>query len=112
MIICFNRKIKDLMFRLDITKGDEEFFRPTLDALMKSLNTHIDEEEDEDLPSLESVIDPPESEMMSRRFEQTKMLMPTSAYAYSPEHPYFESPVDLIDAPIDRISDIMRRFPG
>ena len=93
-------------------KEDDQRYRPLLDNIMENLNKHIDEEEDEDLPSLESVLDPPESEMISRRFEQTKMLMPSSAHPGSPEHPFFESAGDLMEAPIDQVSDIMRRFPS
>lgn len=78
---------------------------------MENMNRHIDAEEDEDLPSLEAVIEPNDSETMAKQFEQTKILMPTRAHPGAPTEPFFESVISLMEAPVDRISDIMRRFP-
>ena len=78
---------------------------------METTNRHIDEEEDEDLPSLEAVIEPDDSQSMAKMFEQTKVLMPTRAHPNAPSEPFFQSVISLMEAPIDRISDIMRRFP-
>jgi hypothetical protein len=82
-----------------------------LDSIMSNLNRHIDEEEDEDLPSLEAVIEPTDSESMANRFERTKILMPTRSHPDAPGQPYFQTVVSLMEAPIDRISDLMRKFP-
>lgn len=71
----------------------------------------MDEEEDEDLPSLESVLDKSESESMAKRFDMTKVLVPTRSHPSAPQQPFFESVVGLLTAPIDRVSDIMRKFP-
>ena len=90
--------------------GDQRFY-PMLESIMDNLNKHMDEEEDEDLPSLEAVIEPNDSESMAKRFQRTKILMPTRAHPNAPQKPLFKSVVALMEAPIDRISDMMREFP-
>lgn len=78
---------------------------------MERLNKHIEEEEDEDLASLESVIQPEESESLARKFERTKMFVPTRAHPNAPKDPAFESVVSFLEAPIDKLQDMLRRFP-
>lgn len=95
----------------DMSASDPQY-RPTLDAIMYGLNKHFDEEQDEDIPSLESVLDSSESDRVSRRFERTKILMPTRAHPNAPTTPFFETAVSFMEAPIDHIADIMwREFP-
>lgn len=77
---------------------------------MEKLNDHINEEEDEDLPSLESVTDDMESETLAKQFERTKILTPTGAQANNLTQPLFDSVASLTDAPADRISNIMGSF--
>nr|KAK2737366.1 hypothetical protein FQN57_007544 [Myotisia sp. PD_48] len=106
-----NQEIKNLLYDFQSMRGGDSRFRPTLDAIMDNLNLHIEQEEDEDLPSLEAVIDDSESEALSNRFERTKVLMPTRAHPSAPTQPFFESAVSLMESPIDKVADIMRRFP-
>ncbi|KAL1952803.1 hypothetical protein VTO42DRAFT_4230 [Malbranchea cinnamomea] len=106
-----NQQIKTLLSDFQNLKAGDQRFRPLLDSIMENVNKHIDEEEDEDLPSLEAVIETDDSETMGKRFDQTKVLMPTRAHPSAPTQPVFESAMSLMQAPIDRISDIMRSFP-
>ncbi|KAK2850593.1 hypothetical protein FQN49_005516 [Arthroderma sp. PD_2] len=107
-----SQKIKSILATFQPLSASDAKFRPTLDELMDKMNTHINEEEDEYLPSLESVLDPVESEQLARTFERTKMLMPTRSHpAASSDQPMFETALALAQAPIDRVADMMRRFP-
>ncbi|KAI1908746.1 hypothetical protein LOZ61_005376 [Ophidiomyces ophidiicola] len=107
-----NRQIKEMLAQFQEMSPSDPRYRPTLDSIMTKLNKHIDEEQEEDLPSLESVLDPPESQQISRRFERTKILMPTRAHPNAPTQPYFETAAAFMQAPMDRIADIMwREFP-
>lgn len=78
---------------------------------MERLNKHIEEEEDEDLASLESVIQPDESRSLAKKFERTKMFVPTRAHPHAPKNTTFESVVSFLEAPLDKLEDMMRRFP-
>ncbi|EEP76751.1 predicted protein [Uncinocarpus reesii 1704] len=107
-----NQQIKTTLAQLQQMSASDPQYRVTLDQLMSKLNQHFDEEQDEDLPSLESVLDEPVSEQISRRFERTKILMPTRAHPNAPTQPFFETVSAFMLAPIDRIADIMwREFP-
>lgn len=105
------QQLKNLLSQFENMKASDQRFYPMLESIMDNVNKHIDEEEDEDLPSLEAVIEPNDSETLAKRFEQTKILMPTRAHPNAPQQPLFESVVALMEAPIDRISDMMREFP-
>ncbi|KAF3491100.1 HHE domain-containing protein [Arthroderma uncinatum] len=107
-----SQKIKQLLATFQPLSASDAKYRHTLDELMNKMSTHINEEEDEYLPSLESVLDPVESEQLARTFERTKILMPTRSHPNAvAEQPMFETALALIQAPIDRVADLMRRFP-
>ncbi|KAK2747832.1 hypothetical protein FQN55_004708 [Onygenales sp. PD_40] len=106
-----HKEIKELLYKFQGLSAEDADFRPTLENIMTKLNRHIDEEEDEDLASLESVIQPEESESLSQKFERTKMFVPTRAHPDAPQQPMFESVVSFLEAPMDRLQDMMRRFP-
>ncbi|EAS33331.2 HHE domain-containing protein [Coccidioides immitis RS] len=107
-----NQQIKELLAKFQDMKPSDPRYLPMLDSIMDNLNKHFDEEQEEDIPSLESVLEPAESETISRRFERTKILMPTRAHPNAPTQPYFETAIAFMQAPMDRIADIMwREFP-
>ncbi|EEH38961.1 HHE domain-containing protein [Paracoccidioides lutzii Pb01] len=105
------QEIKEQLYKFQSMSAQDEEFRPMLENIMTRLNTHIKEEEEEDLASLESVIKPEESESLAKKFERTKMFVPTRAHLHAPKEPFFESVVSFLEAPIDRLEDLMRRFP-
>ncbi|WEW59087.1 hypothetical protein PRK78_004556 [Emydomyces testavorans] len=105
-------KIKDMLAQFQDMSPSDTRYRPMLESIMDNLNRHFEEEQAEDLPSLESVLEPAESEAISKKFERTKVLMPTRVHPNAPTEPFFETAVAFLQAPIDRISDIMwRQFP-
>ncbi|PGH21413.1 hypothetical protein AJ80_03330 [Polytolypa hystricis UAMH7299] len=106
-----HQKVKELLYDFQKLDATDQDFYPKLEDIMTHLRQHMEEEEDEDLPSLESVLDNMESEEMSRKFERTKILVPTRSHPSAPTQPFFETVVGLLQAPIDRITDIMRKWP-
>ncbi|PGH13684.1 hypothetical protein AJ79_03533 [Helicocarpus griseus UAMH5409] len=106
-----HQEIKEQLFKFQNMSAQDPEFRPTLEDIMDRLNRHISEEEDEDLASLESVIQEDESESLGKKFERTKMFVPTRAHPHAPKEPIFESVVSFMEAPLDRLEDMMRRFP-
>jgi hypothetical protein len=86
-------------------------FIPTLEALMKDLNQHIQEEENDDLPALESAIQNDESESIAKSFGRTKAFVPSRSHPNAPNKPPFETVIGLMTAPIDHLGDIFRKFP-
>lgn len=78
---------------------------------MNDLNAHIRWEENEDLPALETSIQPTESEAMAKSFGRTKAFVPSRSHPSAPNKPPFETVVGLMAAPIDHLADLFRKFP-
>jgi hypothetical protein len=93
-----------------LTPENPEFI-PTLEALMKDLNQHIKEEENDDLPALESAIQNNESESIAKSFGRTKAFVPSRSHPNAPNKPPFETVIGLMTAPIDHLGDLFRKFP-
>jgi hypothetical protein len=86
-------------------------FIPTLEALMKDLDQHIKEEENDDLPALENAISVGESQSLAKSFGRTKAFVPSRSHPSAPSKPPFETIVGLLTAPIDHLGDVFRKFP-
>ena len=87
-------------------------FQTTLASLMDVLTEHIKEEEEVDLVKLEDVLSKSESQSLARQFDRTKMFVPSRSHPEAPTKPPFETAFGLITAPIDRLSDVFRKFPN
>jgi len=103
--------VKDALYEFQSLKPANPDFIPTLEALMKDLNQHIIEEENDDLPVLESAIHTDESESIAKSFGRTKAFVPSRSHPNAPSKPPFETVVGLMTAPIDHLGDLFRKFP-
>jgi len=106
-----HQSVKEALHKFQKLTPEHPEFGPTLDALMKDLNQHIHEEENDDLPALETAIEHDESESMAKSFGRTKAFVPTRSHPNAPNKPPFETVVGLMTAPIDHLGDIFRKFP-
>jgi hypothetical protein len=85
---------------------------PKLKELWTTLSQHIKEEEEDDLPALESALsDAKISETLAKDFSRTKAFVPSRSHPSAGEHPPFETVMGLLTAPIDHIADLFRKFP-
>lgn len=78
---------------------------------MADLSAHIKEEEDDDLPALDSGLSADESTSMAKSFGRTKAFVPSRSHPSAPDKPPFETVVGLLAAPIDHLADLFRKFP-
>ncbi|KAH7398028.1 hemerythrin HHE cation binding domain-containing protein [Cadophora sp. MPI-SDFR-AT-0126] len=106
-----HQSVKDALYKFQNLTPENPEFLPTLEALMKDLNQHIQEEENKDLPELESSLQTDESESMARSFGRTKAFVPSRSHPSAPNKPPFETVIGLMTAPIDHLGDIFRKFP-
>ncbi|CAE6998171.1 hypothetical protein CFE70_000622 [Pyrenophora teres f. teres 0-1] len=108
-----HHEVKELLKDFQNTDAGSSTYIPKLEKLWSVLKKHIEEEEREDLPMLEEALGKREgeSEGLAKRFERTKMFVPSRAHPSAGENPYFEGPMGLLAAPIDHIADIFRKFP-
>lgn len=95
-----------------MSSSDEEYI-PHLKKLWSSLEEHIRDEEESDLPALEKELQTAagESSSMATSFGRTKAFVPTRSHPSAGENPPFETVMGLLTAPIDHLADIFRKFP-
>ncbi|KAH8588031.1 hemerythrin HHE cation binding domain-containing protein [Bisporella sp. PMI_857] len=106
-----HQSVKDALYNFQKLKPEHPEFIPTLEALMKDLNQHIKEEENNDIPALESALQKDESESIAKSFGRTKAFVPSRSHPHAPNKPPFETVIGLMTAPIDHLGDIFRKFP-
>ncbi|KAI0841482.1 hypothetical protein F5Y06DRAFT_285121 [Hypoxylon sp. FL0890] len=106
-----HQTIKEQLYRLQNLKGEDPDFEPTFRNLLSDFQQHVKDEEEHDLPKLESQLDDDSLSQMSKSFERTKLFVPTRSHPLSPRKPPFETAAALLAAPIDKVADIFRKFP-
>jgi len=94
-------------------KDNSDAYVQKLKTLWDTLSKHIQEEESQDLPALESALQPHtgQSESMATSFGRTKAFVPSRSHPSAGEHPPFETVMGLLTAPFDHVADIFRKFP-
>ncbi|KAM3461434.1 hypothetical protein NHJ6243_004954 [Beauveria neobassiana] len=96
----------------NMSSSDKEYI-PQLKKIWSTLDEHIKEEEERDLPALEEKHQQAhgESNSMATSFGRTKAFVPSRSHPSAGEKPPFETVMGLLTAPIDHIADIFRKFP-
>lgn len=104
-------KIKQQLKHFQDLKATDENFISTLNSLMDDFNRHSEEEETSDLPKLQSLISEEENQYLTQQFDRTKLFVPSRAHPGSPNKPPFENVHGLLTAPVDKLMDILRKWP-
>lgn len=108
--------VKQKLHELEGMDVEDAHFDGKLNDLMSWFTKHARHEEERDLPALEKFLAKESgslsSESMARSFERTKMFVPTHSHPKSPDQPPFENVVGLMMAPIDKLRDLFKEFPG
>jgi len=107
------RQVKQMLKQFQILEPQHPQYLETLRELWVVLKLHIKEEEESDMPALESALQKSsgESESMAKSFGRTKAFVPTHSHPSAGEKPPFETAMGLLAAPIDHIADLFRKFP-
>lgn len=97
-------------------KSSDPSYIDKLKEIWGPLSKHMEEEERDDLPALESKLNSlngeSESMSMAKSFGRTKAFVPSRSHPAAGEHPPFETVMGLLTAPIDHIADLFRKFPN
>ncbi|KAL7268410.1 hypothetical protein RUND412_008970 [Rhizina undulata] len=118
---AMHRELKQTLYRFQKLDPFSSDFYPTLDTLYTIFKTHINEEENFDLPSLESALKSQDtterkdpgytSGNLAKRFYNTKKFVPTRSHPGVPDRPPAEALMGVPTALMDRIGDLFRKFP-
>ncbi|KAK5202546.1 hypothetical protein LTR41_011704 [Exophiala xenobiotica] len=107
-----HNRVKELLYEFQNLSSTDDKFKPTLQRLWQTLSKHIEEEERDDLPALEKSLPEGEGESLAKSFARTKVFLPTRSHPMAPDRPPFETVAGLLAAPIDKLGDMFRKFPG
>ncbi|KAJ2933031.1 hypothetical protein H1R20_g4060, partial [Candolleomyces eurysporus] len=103
--------VKDGLKKMEGLKVGSVEFDSTLKTIMDNLEEHIQTEEEQDFPQLETAIGLEKSVETAKSFERTKMFVPTRSHPSAPSKPPFETLVGLLAAPVDKLKDAFSKFP-
>ncbi|KAK7178328.1 HHE domain-containing protein [Paraphaeosphaeria sporulosa] len=108
-----HHKLKEYLKEFQNMKASHPNYVPKLKSLYALLEQHIAEEERDDLPKFEKVLNNEDgvSAKLAVNFQRTKAFIPTRSHPSAGENPAFESVMGLLAAPIDKLADIFRKFP-
>ncbi|EFY95298.1 hemerythrin-like domain protein [Metarhizium robertsii] len=108
-----HHSVKQMLKEFQEMSASDSGYVSQLKKIWGSLSDHIKEEEERDLPALESKLksSEDESKSMAQSFERTKLFVPTRSHPSAGEHPPFETAMGLLAAPIDKVADLFRKFP-
>jgi len=90
---------------------DDAEFAVVFNKIFKELKTHMEEEENNELPNFEAKISEQDSATIAKKFDRTKKLVPTHSHPSAPNKPPFETIAGLFATPLDKIKDIFASFP-
>ncbi|KAH6901911.1 HHE domain-containing protein, partial [Coprinopsis sp. MPI-PUGE-AT-0042] len=107
-----HKYVKDRLNMLESMESMSEGHIAMLKDVMDHLKTHMKQEEEHDLPLLEEKLSDSESAAISKSFERTKGLVPTHPHPSAPDRPPFESIVGMLLMPIDKLRDMVSKFPS
>ncbi|KAJ4374723.1 hypothetical protein N0V83_001798 [Neocucurbitaria cava] len=111
-----HHRVKELLKEFQNMRAHDSGYIPKVKELWQVLSQHIKEEERDDLPALEKAMSTSEdrgySESLAKKFDRTKGFVPSRSHPSAGENPWFEGPMGMLAAPIDRIADIFRKFPS
>ncbi|KAF5027134.1 hypothetical protein F66182_760 [Fusarium sp. NRRL 66182] len=106
-------KVKELLKVFQGLRSQDPRYIPKIKEIWGLLEKHIEEEEKRDLPALEQALTThaQETESLATQFSRTKHFVPTRSHPSAGENPPFESVMGLMAAPIDKLGDMLRKFP-
>ncbi|KAF7182772.1 hypothetical protein CNMCM7691_002433 [Aspergillus felis] len=107
-----HQTVKEKLKTFQDMKSTDPRFIPTLQSLWDDLQEHIRHEETEDIRWLEDALSEQESLGLSQSLNRTKLFVPSHAHPTAPSSPPFETAVGLLTAPLDRLSDLFRKWPA
>ncbi|KAJ3040478.1 hypothetical protein HK097_002555 [Rhizophlyctis rosea] len=102
---------KDL-YQLEKLKAGTREFDDLIARTIRDLREHIKEEEQIDLPKIQAAISAEESLKVGKEFQRTKHFVPTRSHPSAPDKPPFETLAGLLAAPMDKLGDMLRKFPS
>jgi hemerythrin superfamily protein len=104
-----HQEAKEVLSDLDGMEPSEPEFPTKVDSLIDDVRHHVEEEETELLPKLESALSQQRLEEMGRRLESTKESAPTRPHPHAPSTPPANVVAGAVAGVVDRARDAGRK---
>jgi hemerythrin superfamily protein len=103
-----HQEAKEALAALDRRGPDDADFEPEVDSLVKDVRHHVQEEEGELLPKLESALSRDRLEDLGGKLEAAKEGAPTRPHPYAPTTPPGNAAAGAVAGVVDRARDAVR----
>jgi hemerythrin superfamily protein len=103
-----HQEAKEALAALGRKGPDDVDFEPTVDSLIKDVRHHIQEEEGELLPKLESALSQNRLEDLGRKLQAAKEGAPTRPHPHAPATPPGNVAAGAVASVVDRTRDAVR----
>lgn len=105
-------KVRANLYELSQKKMDDSSFPLLLETIMKELETHIDDEENNFVPKLQQTVGEEKMRDIGRSLESHRKLAPTRPHPAAPDKGLGVKAASMMSAPTDRAMDAMAKdFP-
>ncbi|KNE64420.1 hypothetical protein AMAG_09442 [Allomyces macrogynus ATCC 38327] len=109
-LIADQLAVKRAAYELDKMDVTDPEFAPRLQRIMADLETHMAEEESDELPMLRDRLARDRLVEIGKQFDGIKAMVPTRPHPDAPTQPGLEALVGMMTAPLDKMRDMAREF--
>jgi len=106
-----HQQVKVDLEKLQQLSESDAQFAPLLAKIHNELKAHFQEEETVELPLFEGKISEEESVALGKKFDRAKKYLPTYAVPGAPNKSPYETPVALLSAPLNKVSELFATLP-
>ena len=103
-----HREAKEVLAELDGKAPDDPDFESQVESLIQDVRHHVEEEEGEMLPRLESSLSSEELEDLGRKLETAREGAPTRPHPHAPTSPPSNMAAGMVAGVVDRARDAVR----
>jgi hemerythrin superfamily protein len=103
-----HKEAKEALADLDRKGPEDADFDSTVDSLIEDVRHHVEEEEGELLPKLESALPQERLEELGRKLETAKEGAPTRPHPHAPDEPPANIAAGMVAGVVDRTRDAVR----
>lgn len=104
--------VKEKFAHLEKLKIDDKDFGSLLKSVMNDLLQHMELEEKEEFPVIQSSASAEDLEKLAVSFSRRKSIVPTQAHPHAPNTPGLATVTGLLMAPFDKLQDLFKDFPS
>jgi len=104
-------ELKKNLSKLEGINIEKKEFDQLLTTIMENLRTHVEFEENEELPMLTKALTLSELENLGSKYDTAKKIAPTRPHPSAPDKGMMGTVAGVLTAPFDKLRDTLKTFP-